>query len=90
VALAAVALALLAPGFAAAFAPLLVLVALLLAGRFPGERIIERLAQRRRGRRYPRPVSVSSRRPVPVVRRVGRAVAFALAVRPPPAPLAVR
>jgi hypothetical protein len=79
--------ALAAPGFAAEFAPLFVLVALYLLGRFPGEEMIERLRERHR-RRAPRATSQSHPVPrAPFVRPVGRAAGFALAVRPPPAVL---
>jgi hypothetical protein len=69
--------------------PLLVLVAFLLLGRFPGEKAIERLSRRlagagRRRRRADvrrRPTS----RPVSWAPRGGLLIACGLARRPPPA-----
>jgi hypothetical protein len=69
--------------------PLLVLVALLLLGRFPGEEAIERIARRiaaarrRPGRRdrHPRPAG----RPFSWAPGGGLLLAFGLARRPPPA-----
>jgi hypothetical protein len=73
------------PAFALSVVPVLGLVAALIAGAFPGEALIERLRERRampvRGRRVSR--SAPLRAPV-YVRPVGRAAAFALAMRPPP------
>jgi hypothetical protein len=69
--------------------PLLMLVALLLLGRFPGEETIERLSRRIAGvsRRpvrkdlVPRPAA----RPVSWAPGGGLLIAFGLARRPPPA-----
>jgi uncharacterized membrane protein YccC len=77
--------ALTAPGLAVDLAPFFVLIGLYLVGRFPGEEIIERLRERYQ-RLAPRLRSPSRPLPrAPFVRPVGRAAAFALAVRPPPA-----
>ena len=79
--------ALAAPGLALALVPTVLLLAALAVGRFPGERLIERLAVAHRPVRRPRPCSVAVRpRAERALRRVGRLIAFALAVRPPPAP----
>ncbi len=78
------------PGLAAGFAPFFLLVGLLAIGHFPGEEMIDRLRSRYR---QPARRPASSVRPagrVPFVKRVGRAAAFALAVRPPPALLLTR
>jgi hypothetical protein len=69
--------------------PLLVLVVLLLLGRFPGEAAIERLSlridarRRRAGRREPRQVPAT--RPTSWAPGGGLLIAFGLARRPPPA-----
>lgn len=73
------------PGLALAFAPAVLLLALLTAGVRPGERFILRsrpapVLKRVRAVSAPRP------RLALVVRPVGRAFATALAMRPPPAP----
>ena len=72
------------PGLAFAFAPALLLLALLTAGVRPGEALIERL--RARAPHAVRARAVSSPRPrLPLlVRPVGRSFATALAMRPPP------
>jgi hypothetical protein len=77
------------PAFALSVVPVLALVAALIAGAFPGEELIERLRERR-AMPAPsrRPVAAPRSRPPAYVRPVGRAAAFALAMRPPPAPLA--
>jgi hypothetical protein len=68
--------------------PLLVLLALLLLGRFPGERAIERLAQRiaARGRRAARrePGANPATRPASWAPGGGELIALGLARRPPP------
>jgi hypothetical protein len=68
-------------------APALVLVAVLLSGRAPGENLLVRWATRRK--RRPRAARIIERQYAAVfVRRVGRLIADALAMRPPPrAPL---
>jgi hypothetical protein len=74
------------PAFALSIVPVLALVGALIAGAFPGEELIDRLRERRavpvRHRRTPR---VARMRRAVYVRPVGRAAAFALAMRPPPA-----
>lgn len=78
--------ALISPSVALLLAPALVLLAVLAAGVFPGE---EALARARGRRMRTRPVRGPARiaRPVldDIVRPVGIALAYALAVRPPPA-----
>ena len=69
--------------------PLLVLVAFLLLGRFPGEQAIERLSRRIAARRR-RPVCrepgrSSATRPASWAPGGGLLIAFGLARRPPPA-----
>jgi len=69
--------------------PLLVLVAFLLLGRFPGEEAIERLSRRiaarrrRPGRREPGRSPAT--RPASWAPGGGLLIAFGLATRPPPA-----
>jgi hypothetical protein len=77
------------PGFALSVVPMLLLAAALIAGAFPGERVIERLRGRRAtpAARRARPADVRPR-PAGYVRPVGRAAVFALAMRPPPGALA--
>jgi hypothetical protein len=76
-----------APAFALSIVPVLGLVAALIAGAFPGEELIDRLRERRASR--PRPLRGMAAAPrlrlAVFVRPVGRAAAFALAMRPPPA-----
>jgi hypothetical protein len=85
--LAVLAPALAEPGLALALAPAFLLLAALAFGHFPGEQLIERLAVARRALRRRRPCSLAARRrPERSYSRVGRLLAFALAVRPPPAP----
>jgi hypothetical protein len=69
--------------------PLLVLVAFLLLGRFPGEEAIERLARRLAAAR-PRPVrrdrhARAAARPASWAPGGGLLIAFGVARRPPPA-----
>ena len=84
---AVVALALVSPAFLLCAVPMLVLSAMLAAGRFPGEELIAEIRERRnsvpRRRAGQEPAAV--RRPAAFVRPVGRAATFALAMRPPPA-----
>jgi hypothetical protein len=77
------------PGLALAFSPAMLLLALLTCGFRPGETLIERLRARRQGRPAARAVSAPRPRLALVVRPVGVALASALAMRPPPAPLAI-
>lgn len=73
-----------APDAALTFAPALLILGLLSRGVRPGERTLVRLIARRRGRlRAPR--RTATPRLALVVRRTGRLIAAALAVRPPPA-----
>lgn len=84
--LALVALALVAPGPALMLVPAAALAACLLRGVFPGEAVIERLAGALRSRTArPRDVRLSrTRTRALAAHRVGRLIAFALAMRPPP------
>ena len=77
------------PGLALTMAPALLMLALFAGGVRPGEALIERLRARRVTPRRPRAVSASLPRLALVVRPAGRLIASALAMRPPPAPLAV-
>ena len=78
-----------APGFAVALAPAAGMLLLLVHGFFPGEETIGRLRARRRAPAR-RPAAATPRPALPVLlRRTGRRIAFALAVRPPPAAHAV-
>ena len=78
------ALALVAPGPALMLVPAAILAVLLLRGMFPGEQVIERLA-RAVARRIARPASIHVPRARAIaLHRVGRLIAFALAMRPPP------
>lgn len=76
-------------GLALTLAPAVLLLAMFAGGFRPGEALIERLREQRAA---PRPLRATSAR-IPqlalVVRPVGRLIASALAMRPPPAPLAV-
>jgi len=76
-------------------APLLVLLAPLLLGRYVGEDRIERLAAAVAARRAPavaraRRTSLAPRGPRALLPRGGRLIATSLAVRPPPARAAIR
>ena len=78
------------PGVALLLAPALGLLAVLLLGFTPGERLIERMRARRVPRRVPRaPRSIALRPAVVIVRRVASLDGSALAMRPPPAALAL-
>lgn len=78
------------PGVALLLAPALALLAALLLGFTPGERLIERMRARRYPRRVPRaPRSIALHRVPVVVRRVTSLAGSALAMRPPPAALAL-
>jgi hypothetical protein len=78
------------PEFALVLAPVFALLTALVLGMFPGEDLLERIRTRRCPQPRRRPTNATPRRRTLPVRRVGRAVAFALAVRPPPASLALR
>jgi hypothetical protein len=72
------------PHVALLLSPALVLLVLLSGGLFPGERALERLRARYEQPRN-RPLARPTAPPAPMfVRRTGRLIAFALAVRPPP------
>lgn len=77
------------PGLALTMAPALLMLALFAGGVRPGEALIERLRSRRATPRRARAVSAPRPRLALVVRPAGRLLASALAMRPPPAPLAV-
>ena len=77
------------PGLALTMAPALLMLALFAGGVRPGEALIERLRAGRVTPARPRPGSAPLPRLALVVRPAGRLIASALAMRPPPAPLAV-
>ena len=77
------------PGLALTMAPAMLMLALFAGGVRPGEALIERIRSRRAAVRPPRAVSAPRPRLELVVRPAGRPIASALAMRPPPAPLAV-
>lgn len=68
-------------------APALVLVALLLLRRYPGERLLVATRKRAREHHHARPRAYRPPHPRPFLMapRGGLLMAFALAVRPPPA-----
>ena len=79
-----------APGVALLLAPAGVLLAALLLGFTPGERLIERMRARRFAPLVHRaPRSMATRHIDVVVRRVTSLAGSALAMRPPPAALAL-
>jgi hypothetical protein len=67
-------------------APAVAMLAMLLARRYPGERLLLRLAARQRRRRRPRPAEAGRGLHARAVHvpRGGLLMGFALAVRPPP------
>jgi hypothetical protein len=77
------------PGLALSMTPALLLLALLTGGFRPGEGLIERVRARFASARPPRASSAPRPRLALVVRPTGRLLASALAMRPPPSPLAV-
>ncbi len=78
-----------APGVTLLLAPAGVLLAALLLGFTPGERLIERMRARRFAPRVGRaPRSLATRHVAVVARRVTSLAGSALAMRPPPAALA--
>lgn len=83
--LAVAAMLLVAPSLALFMAPAAMLLLLLVNGRMPGEQVLTRLRERRRRAPRRRPASALVPGLPVVVRRTGRRIAFALAVRPPPA-----
>jgi hypothetical protein len=72
-------------GVALTLAPAVAMLVLLVHGIAPGERLIERLQRRFTPPRPRAAVSLGARRLRLVVRRAGRPIAAALAIRPPPA-----
>ena len=94
--LAAFPAALLVPGMETAvllLSPAIVMLAMLCTGLYVGEERLARLAaawQQRCPQRPRAALPAASRRPHVLVPRGGRLVGTSLAVRPPPAPLAVR
>jgi predicted membrane metal-binding protein len=86
--LALVALALVAPVSALGLAPAIALFAMAAGEVMPGAERFARVLARHRPRR-PRAVRSVPAYTVIVVRRTGRLLASALAMRPPPAPLLV-
>jgi hypothetical protein len=85
--LVAVVLVLAAPVFMLAMAPAIAVFALLANRIMPGEELIVRLRTRRAATRRPRAIVRQRPYDVLVVRRAGRLIAAALAMRPPPARL---
>jgi hypothetical protein len=83
--LTAVVLVVAAPVFMLAMAPAIALFALVGQRVMPGEELIVRLRSRRAGARRPRAIVVARPYDAMVVRRAGRLIAAALAMRPPPA-----
>jgi hypothetical protein len=65
-------------------APLLALVLTLIAGHYPGERLLEALVPRRRAPRRPPPRVAPSPRVAAILPRGGSLVASAMAGRAPP------
>ena len=82
--LAAVVLVLTAPVFMLAMAPAIGVFAMVAHRVMPGERLIVRLRERHAPRRRRAPAAVQRPYGVIVVRRTGRLLAAALAMRPPP------
>lgn len=66
-------------------APAFALLFVLSLGFFPGEKLIERVRERSRPREWSRPVVLATPSIDVVTRPAGLRLAFALAVRPPPA-----
>ena len=87
--LAAVAVVLIAPVFLLAMAPAIGLFAMVAHRIMPGERLIVRLRERHAPRRRRRAPAAQRPYGVIVVRRTGRLLAAALAMRPPLAPASV-
>jgi hypothetical protein len=87
--LVAVALVLVAPAFMLAMAPAIALFAMVANRVMPGEELIVRLRSRHTAVRGHRALLAERLYDVMVVRRAGRLIASALAMRPPPAALPV-
>lgn len=88
-ALFALALTCTSPACALTAMPVLGLVGLLLADRFPGEELLERARTRRQPAPRPRHTKPLPRPRTSFVPSVGISATFALAMRPPPAAVAV-
>ena len=73
------------PSLGGLLVPAVALGIVLLAGLFPGEAAIERLRDARSTPRMRGPSTIRRPSSPAIVRRVGRLMAFALAIRPPPA-----
>ncbi len=87
--LVAVMLVLAAPVFMLAMAPAIALFALFAHRVMPGEELIVRLRTRRTRAHRPRAIAIQRPYDALVVRRAGRLINAALAMRPPPARLPV-
>jgi hypothetical protein len=87
--LVAVVLVLVAPVFMLAMAPAIALFAMVAHRVMPGEELIVRLRAPHAAARGRRPLPAERPYDVMVVRRAGRLIASALAMRPPPARLIV-
>lgn len=74
-----------APVLVLTLLPVIAILLPLLFGVLPGERTLERLRARRARPRRRLPASIEPPRLAIVVRRTGRLIAAALAMRPPPA-----
>jgi hypothetical protein len=81
--LAAVGAAAVSPDVLLVLAPAFLLLGLLVMGQAPGEELLLRFAARRRRARRAEPSVPPPRLPL-LVRRTGRLIASALAMRPPP------
>ncbi len=77
------------PGLALTFGPALLMLALFSLGVRPGEALLERLITRHMSATPKRAASARRPRLALVVRPAGRLIASALAMRPPPLPLAL-
>jgi hypothetical protein len=82
--LVAVVLVLAAPVFMLAMAPAIALFALVANRVMPGHELIVRLRTRRAATRRPRSIALQRPYEAMFVRRAGRLIASALAMRPPP------
>jgi hypothetical protein len=87
--LVAVVLVLAAPVFVLTMAPAIALFALVAGRVMPGEDLIVRLRSRRAAGHRPRTIALQRPYDALVVRRAGRLITSALAMRPPPARLPV-
>jgi hypothetical protein len=85
----AIVLVLVAPVFMLAMAPAIALFALFASRVMPGEELIVRLRTRSASTHRPRVIALQRPYDALVVRRAGRLIASALAMRPPPARLLV-